>query len=77
MQTDRIDVILATLNAAEVGSLDAIGEKMRQVEEELAALNVRELVQSAASAREALARGDVAEFRRLRAFLQSRVGHLR
>jgi hypothetical protein len=74
MQTDRIDVILATLNAAEVGSLDAIGEKMRQ---ELTALNVRELAQSAASAREALSRGDVVEFRRLRAFLQSRVGHLR
>jgi len=74
---DRIDVILATLNAADVGSLDTIGAKMSQVEEELVAMQATELAESAARAREALGRGDLVEFRRLRAFLQSRVGHLR
>lgn len=78
MQTvDPIDSILATLNASEVGSLDSIGAKMRQVQEELVAMKAQDLAESAALAHGALSRGDIAEFRRLRAFLQSRVGHLR
>jgi len=40
-------------------------------------MQATELAESAARAREALGRGDLVEFRRLRAFLQSRVGHLR
>jgi hypothetical protein len=78
MQTvDQIDSILATLNAAEVGSLESIGAKLRQVQEELVAIEADNLAESAALAQNALSRGDIAEFQRLRAFLQSRVGHLR
>jgi hypothetical protein len=74
---DRIDLILATLNATDVGSLDSIAEKLRQVRDELEALEQTELVARAGDTLEALARGDLAEFRRGRAFLQSKVGHLR
>lgn len=73
----RIDAILATLNAAEVGTLDSIATKLRQVEGELAALGQDELAQRAGDAVQALQRGDVAEYKRIRAFLQSKVGHLR
>ena len=72
-----IDVLLATLNATEVGSLDAIAEKMLQVRSGHASLGRDELAGAADSAVVALRRGDVAEFRRGRAFLQSKIGHLR
>jgi len=74
---DRIDLILSTLNATDVGSLDSIAEKLRQVRDELVALDQAELVARADETLEALGRGDVAEFKRGRAFLQSKVGHLR
>jgi hypothetical protein len=78
MQTgDRIDAILATLNATDVGTLDSIAEKLQQVEQELRALEQGELALRAAETLEALRRGDVVEFKRGRAFLQSKVGHLR
>ena len=75
--TARIDVLLATLNAADVGSLDAIAEKMGQVQQDLESLGQEELAGAAVEALAALRRGDVAEFRRGRAFLQSKIGHLR
>jgi hypothetical protein len=75
--TLSIDQLLATLNAAEVGSLDAIAAKMRLVQGGLAALGQADLAEAAGGAVAALGRGDVAEFRRGRAFLQSKVGHLR
>jgi hypothetical protein len=75
--TFTVDQLLATLNAADVGSLDAIAAKMRQVQAGLAALGQGELAERAAEAVAALGRGDVAEFRRGRAFLQSKIGHLR
>src|SRR5512134_1956521 len=74
---ERIDWMLATLNAADVGSLDSIAAKMRQVQEALADQGEAELAGKAKDAVTALARGDVAEFRRARAFLQSKIGHLR
>jgi hypothetical protein len=74
---ERIDWMLAMLNAADVGSLDSIGQKMRQVQEELAVRGEADLAKVAADAASALGRGDVAEFRRGRAFLQSKIGHLR
>jgi hypothetical protein len=43
----------------------------------LATLNATELAGTAAGAVAALRRGDVAEFKRGRAFLQSKIGHLR
>jgi hypothetical protein len=72
-----IDVLLATLNATEVGSLDAIAVKMEQVQTGLESLGQTDLAASAAGAVLALRRGDVAEFKRGRAFLQSKIGHLR
>jgi hypothetical protein len=72
-----IDFLLATLNATEVGSLDAVAEKMRQVEAGLEALGQAELAGAAAAAVQALRRGDVSEWKRGRAFLQSKIGHLR
>jgi len=75
--TPTIDVLLATLNAAEVGSLDAIAQKMEQVQRGLESLGQAELAESAAGAIRALRWGDVAEWKRGRAFLQSKIGHLR
>ena len=75
--TSRIDLLLATLNAADVGTLDSIAEKLRQVGEELRALGEAALADRAQEALGALSRGDLAEFRRGRAFLQSKIGHLR
>ena len=78
MQTAaRIDVLLSTLNATDVGTLESIREKLRQVQEELAVIDQPALAARADAAIQALARGDVAEFKRARAFLQSRIGHLR
>ena len=75
--TSRIDALISTLNATEVGTLEGIAAKLRQVQEELVALSQPELASRAGEALDALARGDVAEFRRGRAFLQSKLGHLR
>jgi len=75
--TSPVDQLLATLNATDVGSLDSIAAKMRQVQEALAALEQEELATAADAAVAALRRGDVAEFKRGRAFLQSKIGHLR
>jgi hypothetical protein len=75
--TSRIDLMLATLNAADVGSLESITEKMGQVEAELRALEETELAGRVTEALAALRKGDVAEFQRARAFLQSKIGHLR
>jgi len=73
----RIDVLLSTLNATDVGTLESITAKLRQVQEELAELDQPELAARAGEAISALTRGDVAEFKRGRAFLQSKIGHLR
>ncbi len=75
--TISIDVLLATLNAADVGSLEAIAGRMRQVQSGLRSLGQPELAEAADAAVAALVRGDVAEFKRGRAFLQSKIGHLR
>ena len=72
-----IDILLATLNATEVGSLDAIAEKVQQVRRGLESLGQAELAGAASGAEAALRRGDVAEWKRSRAFLQSKIGHLR
>lgn len=75
--TSRIDLLLATLNAADVGTLDSIAEKLRQVGEELRTLGENALADRAQEALGALSRGDITEFQRGRAFLQSKIGHLR
>jgi len=72
-----VDVLLATLNATELGSLEKVAEKMQQVEEQLVSLGETELAAAASVAVAALRRGDMAEWKRGRAFLQSKIGHLR
>jgi hypothetical protein len=73
----RIDLLLSTLNAADVGTLESISAKLEQVREELEQLDQPELASRAADTIQALVRGDVVEFKRGRAFLQSKIGHLR
>jgi len=73
----RIDVLLSTLNATELGTLDSIREKLEQVRAALVELEQAELAAKAAETMAALGRGDVAEFKRGRAYLQSKIGHLR
>jgi hypothetical protein len=73
----RVDVILSILNATDVGTLESITAKLRQVQEELAAMDQPALATSAGETLDALGRGDIAEFKRGRAFLQSKIGHLR
>jgi hypothetical protein len=73
----RVDVLLSTLNATDVGSLESIAEKIVSVEGELRELDQQELAERAGATLAALRRGDVAEFKRGRAFLQSKIGHLR
>jgi hypothetical protein len=72
-----VDVILSTLNATEVGTLDSVAAKLREVQDQLERLEQPELAARAAEVILALHRGDLAEFKRGRAFLQSKVGHLR
>mgnify|MGYP003396416566 CR=1 FL=1 len=72
-----LDRILATLNATEVGPLDQIAGRMRSAASDLRAIDQGELARKADESIEALGRADVAEFKRLRAFIQSKVGHLR
>lgn len=73
----RVDQLLSTLNATDVGTLDSVAEKLGQVRDALLALDEPELAARAALVIDALRRGDVAEFKRGRAFLQSKIGHLR
>ena len=76
LQVD-IDVLLSTLNAADVGSLDSIAAKLREVKEHLEKMEQAELADRAGEVIVALSRGDLAEFKRGKAFLQSKIGHLR
>ena len=73
----RIELLLSTLNAADVGTLESISAKLAQVKDELEQLDQPELALRAAETIRALERGDVVEFKRGRAFLQSKIGHLR
>lgn len=74
---DRLDALLSTLNATDVGTLDSVISKLEQVGRELEELQQAELASRAGEAVEALKRADLSEFKRLRAFLQSKIGHLR
>jgi hypothetical protein len=73
----RIDLLLSTLNAADVGTLESIADKIEQVRSELLDMDQPELAARAGETLAALRRGDVAEWKRGRAFLQSKIGHLK
>ena len=72
-----IDVLLSTLNAADVGTLESITAKLREVKDQLEKMEERDLAARAGEVIVALGRGDLAEFKRGKAFLQSKIGHLR
>jgi hypothetical protein len=73
----RIDFILSTISATDIGSMETIVDKLRQVQAALSEMDQADLSARANDAVAALERGDLAEFRRLRALLQAKVGHLR
>jgi hypothetical protein len=75
--TARVDVLISTLTASDVGTLDSIVEKLQMVHAELTAMDQPELARRAQEAIAAIRGGDVAEFKRARAFLQAKLGHLR
>ena len=72
-----IDVLLSTLNATEVGTLDSITAKLHEVKDQLERIDELALAACAGDVIGALTRGDLAEFKRGKAFLQSKIGHLR
>jgi len=73
----QVDVLLSTLNATEVGTLESIAAKLREVKDQLEQMEQHELAVRAGEVIVALGRGDLAEFKRGKAFLQSKIGHLR
>ena len=73
----EIDALLSTLNAADVGTLDSVAAKIREVKEHLERLSEPDLAACADGVIGALGRGDLAEFKRGKAFLQSKIGHHR
>jgi len=73
----QVDVLLSTLNATEVGTLESIAAKLREVKDQLEQMEQHELAARAGEVIVALGRGDLAEFKRGKAFLQSKIGHLR
>ena len=77
LPSSTVDFILATLNATEVGSLDSIKDKLLQVRGALSDAGQSELATRVDKGVQALDSGDLTEFKRLRAFLQAKVGHLR
>jgi hypothetical protein len=74
---ETLDSVIATLNNLGVGALDKIEADLGSVRKELERRGLKELVEKVDSCQKALFRGDLAEFRRLRETLVSRLGHLR
>lgn len=76
----KLDTVIATLNTLDVGSLEAISEKLVASREELLrheGSGFDDIVSKIDSCRAALASGQLEEFRRLRETIVSRLGHLR
>jgi hypothetical protein len=74
---DSVDSLIATLNNLEIGDLGAIRTRLRAVREELTKRGFGELVEKLDECLAALDRGDLGNFRRHKATLVSRLGHLR
>ena len=62
---ERIEAVIAGLNALAVGELSAIETKLLIATEEVAALAADDLEKTLKEAGSALAKGDVSNFRRL------------
>ena len=74
---ESVDSLIATLNTVEVGELKKIRERLLGVRGQLEMHDFGELVTKLDACLEALEGGDMQEFRRLKATIVSRLGHLR
>jgi len=77
MPISTLDTTIATLNTLEVGSLDKISERLVAVREELVRHKLEDLVEKLDACKNALERGELDEFKRLRETIVSRLGHIR
>ncbi len=75
MQT--LDSLIATLNTIELGDVTKIEARLLEIREELAGRELDELVEKLEESLAALRQGDLQAFRRLKATMVSRLGHLR
>lgn len=74
---EKLDTVIAVLNNLGMGALDKIESDLETVRAELERRELPELVEKLEACRSALLRGELAEFRRLRETVVSRLGHLR
>jgi len=74
---ESVDTLIATLNNLELGDLESIRTRLGSVRAELSKRELGELVAKLDECLSALGQGDLANFRRLKASVVSRLGHLR
>jgi hypothetical protein len=74
---ETLDSVIAILNNLGIGALDKIAADLGLVRRELDRRGLGELVEKVDVCQNALSRGDLEQFRRLRETLVSRLGHLR
>ena len=74
---NNLDSMIATLNNIELGDVSKIEQRLQEVREELAGRELDELVAKLDESLAALRQGDLQAFRRLKATMVSRLGHLR
>lgn len=72
-----LDALIATLNNIELGDVMKIEARLLEIREELEARELDELVGKLDESLAALRQGDLQTFRRLKATMVSRLGHLR
>ncbi len=74
---EDLKTLIATLNTIELGDLEAIRIRLLEIRTELEDRELSELVGKLDGCLDALGRGDLQDFRRLKATIVSRLGHLR
>ena len=74
---ESVDTLIATLNNLELGHLESIRTRLGSVRAELSKRELGELVAKLDECLSALGQGDLTSFRRLKASIVSRLGHLR
>ena len=76
-RVQSLDSVIATLNHIELGDVTRIEARLQEIREELAGRELDELVAKLDESLDALRQGDLQTFRRLKATMVSRLGHLR
>jgi len=72
-----LDSMIATLNNIELGDVTKIEARLQEIRAELVGRELDELVAKLDESLDALRQGDLQTFRRLKATMVSRLGHLR